>query len=91
MPWARASNSSTRSLGDPREVDRLALDAQAAGVEAGEVEQLAGELRQAVDLLAHANEELLLRGVVEVLVVEELEVTRPARRAACGARATRSR
>ena len=62
-------------LGDPRQVDGLALDAEAAGVEPGEVEQLSGELRQPLDLLAHAAEELLLRGVVQVLVDEELEVT----------------
>ena len=76
MLWAKASNSSTRVSRDPRQVDRLALDAQAAGVEAGEVEELAGELRQAVDLLAHANEELPLRGVVEILVGQELQVAR---------------
>ena len=52
-------------LGDPRQVDRLALDPQTAGVEAGEVEELAGELRQPLDLLAHATEELLLGRLVE--------------------------
>jgi hypothetical protein len=61
-------------LGDLCEVDRVAIDAQAPGIEAREVEQLARELRQAVDLLAHAPEKLAPRGVVEVFLDEQLEV-----------------
>ena len=64
-----------QELGDLGEVDRIAVDPQAAGVEAGEVEQLAGELRQPIDLLAHAPEELAPGRVVQVLLDEELEVT----------------
>ena len=63
-----------QELGHLGEVDRIAVDPQAAGIEAGEVEQLAGELRQPVDLLAHAPEELAPGRVVELLLDEELEV-----------------
>ena len=74
VPWAQRVELLEEELGDLGEVDRLALDAQAAGVEAGEVEQLAGELRQPLDLLAHAPEELPPGRLVEVLLDEELEV-----------------
>ena len=63
-----------QELGDLGEVDRIAVDTQAAGVEAGEVEQLAGELRQPIDLLAHAPEELAPGRVVELLLDEQLEM-----------------
>ena len=65
-------------LGDAREIDGLAFDSESAGIEARQVEQLGGELRQPFDLLAHAGEELLPGCLVHVLVVEELEV--PAQR-----------
>src|SRR5207247_3189702 len=59
---------------EARQVDGLALDAQPACVEAREIEELAGELRQAVDLLAHSAQQLLLRGLVEILVDEKLQM-----------------
>src|SRR6266511_3439904 len=65
-------------LGDPRQIHGLVVDAETTRVEAGEVEQLAGELRQALDLLAHAGEELAAGLLVQVLVEEQLEV--PAQR-----------
>src|SRR5262245_60852954 len=55
------------------EGDRLADEPHAAGVEAGEVEQVGGELREALHLLGGGREELRPRLVVEVLVSEELD------------------
>ena len=63
-----------QELRDLGEVDRIAVDTEAAGVEAGEVEQLTGELRQTIDLLAHASEELAPGRVVELLLDEQLEM-----------------
>ena len=63
-----------QELRDLGEVDRVAVDPEAAGVETGEVEQLAGELRQAIDLLAHAPEELAPGRLVEILLDEQLEM-----------------
>ena len=57
-----------------REVDRVPVDAKTPGIEPREVEQLAGELRQAVDLLPHPAQELESRRIVEVLVHEQLEM-----------------
>ena len=56
--------------------DLLVLDAEPAGVHAGEVEQVGGELRQAVDLLARRREEARPRLLVEVLVGHQLEEAR---------------
>ena len=53
-------------LDDPAKIDGSSM--RRCRVEPGEVEELACELREAVDLLAHALEELLLRRLVEVLV-----------------------
>ena len=55
------------------EIDRLVLDPHPAGVEPGEVEQVRGELRQPVDLLAHRLQELLPRLLVEILVRHQLQ------------------
>ena len=60
MERATARNS-PRGRGERGEVEPLALDGQPAGVETREVEQLRGELRQPVDLLAHRGHELGLR------------------------------
>ena len=70
---AAASNSSTSSSRDLGQVDRLLLDAEAAGVEAREVEQVGRELRQPLDLLAHRARNSRRVSLVEVLVVEQLE------------------
>src|SRR5262249_38478335 len=55
------------------EVDGLAVNRESPCVEPGQVEQVRGELGQAVDLLAHGGEEFPSRRLVQVLVVEELE------------------
>ena len=55
------------------EVEPLALDGQTAGIETGEVEQLRGELGQAVDLLAHGGHELGLGLWIQLLVGHQLE------------------
>src|SRR5215218_3295778 len=47
-----------QQLGDPPEIDWSALEVQMAGIEPGEIEELLSELRQALDLLTHADEEL---------------------------------
>src|SRR3954454_5957310 len=60
-------------VGETDEVDPLALDRQAAGIEAREVEQLRGELRQAVDLLAHGGHELRLRLWIQLFIRHQLE------------------
>ena len=78
-------------LRDVREIDRVPVDAEAPCVEPGEVEQLAGELRQAVDLLPHPAQELAPRRIVEVLVARAARDGRRARRAAFAARARRWR
>ena len=48
-------------------------EAQPAGVEAGEIEEVRREPGQAVDLLAHAHQELEPGRLVELGVVEQLE------------------
>src|SRR3954451_8776952 len=60
-------------VGEIDEVDPLALDRQAAGIEAREVEQLRSELRQAVDLLAHGGHELGLRLWIQLFIRHQLE------------------
>src|SRR5581483_560164 len=59
--------------GDLADRERLALDAQLARVEPGQVEQLRGELREARHLVAHAREELESRLLVHLLVGEQLD------------------
>ena len=59
-----------RDLGQP---DLLALDPDPAGVHPREVEQVGGELRQAVDLAPRRGEELPAGLLVELLVREQLE------------------
>ena len=49
------------------------LDAHPARIEAREVEQVGGELREPVDLLAHRLEELLPGRLVDLLVRHQLE------------------
>src|SRR5712691_3348685 len=60
-------------LGEHRHVDGITLYAEAAGIEAGEVEQIRRELRQPLDLLAHGRHELRLRLRIELLVRHQLE------------------
>ena len=60
-------------LRDLAEVDRLVLDPHPARVEPREVEQVGGELRQPLDLLAHRRQELAPRLLVELLVRQQLE------------------
>ncbi len=55
------------------ELEDLALEADPAGVEPREVEQVRGQPGQAGDLLAHRRQELAARVLVEVLVVHQLE------------------
>ena len=55
------------------EVEDLGLEADPAGVEPGQVEQVSGQPGQAGNLLAHRREELAARVLVEVLVVHQLE------------------
>ena len=64
-----------QQLGDPAEIYRGALEMHLAGVEPGEVEELLGQLRQALELLSHANEELVSRRLVELLIGEELQMS----------------
>ena len=52
------------------------LDPDPAGVHPREVEQVGGEVREAVDLAAGRGEELRPRRLVEILVVEQLEEAR---------------
>ena len=61
-------------LRDVREIDGITVDTEAPCVEPGEVEQLAGELGQAVDLLPHPAQELALGRIVEILVQEQLQM-----------------
>ncbi len=72
LPCARAellaSDSATRARSSGSRSTR-----SRPGIEPGEVEQLGGELRQAVDLLAHPAEELAPGLLVELLVDEQLE------------------
>ena len=70
---ASGPNSSARSAARAPEVDRLTRHGQPARVEPRKVEQVGGELRQTVDLLAHRGQELAPRGFVELFVVEQLE------------------
>ena len=51
----------------------LPLEIEVPCVQTGKIEQLGGELLEACDLLAHRLEELPPRGLVEILVVEQLE------------------
>src|SRR3954471_153017 len=60
-------------VGEGDEVDPLALDRQAAGIEAREVEQLRGELRQAIDLLADGGAQLRLRLWIQLSICHQLE------------------
>ena len=64
-------------LGDPAgdlgETDALAADVDRVGVELGEVEEVDGELRQPVDLLAHRVDELGASGRIRVVVLEQLD------------------
>ena len=72
----RSATRAELGADDPRdlaEVDGLVLDVHPARVEPGEIEQVGGELRQPVDLLAHRLEELLPRRLVDVLVRHQLE------------------
>ncbi len=62
-------------LGDAAEIHRGPLEMQVAGVEPGEIEELLGELRQALDLLSHADQELAPRRLVELLLGEELQMS----------------
>ena len=61
--------------GDSAEIDGRPLEMQVAGVEPGEIEELLGQFRQALDLLAHADEKLASRRLVELLVGEKLQVS----------------
>src|SRR5207244_8401607 len=57
----------------PLEVDGLSLQSQLACVEAREIEQVDGELLEPRDLRDRLRQELAACGLVEVLVVEQLE------------------
>jgi hypothetical protein len=57
-----------QGLRDGAEVDGLPLHVHPARIEPREVEQIGGELREPVDLLAHRSEELAPRLLVELLV-----------------------
>src|SRR5205823_8056936 len=60
-------------LRDLPEGDRLVLEAHWPRVEPREVEQIGGELREALDLLGHRGEKLASRLLVEILVSQQLE------------------
>src|SRR5439155_15666974 len=60
-------------LREDAEIDRLDLDVDPPRVDAREVEQVGGELRQPVDLLAHRLEKFTLGVRVELFVLEQLE------------------
>jgi hypothetical protein len=60
--------------GDLREVDRLHFHVQTACVEPREIEEVGGELGQALHLQPHLGEELPPRGVVHVLVRQQLDM-----------------
>ena len=55
-----------------REVHRLGVELDRAGVEARQVEQVHRQLLEPLHLLAHGLEELAARLLVEVLVLEQL-------------------
>ena len=60
----------SRHVGEP---NRLAPHLDRVGVELGEVEEVDGELRQPVDLLAHRPDELRPRLRVRVVLLEQLD------------------
>jgi len=76
--WMLRSPGDTRKLVDgcpsqARQVDRLRLHVQAAGIELGEVEQIVGELRQPPDLSGHRVQELAPRGLIQLFVFQQLQ------------------
>ena len=68
----RAELLADRACASATSTSRL-LDGELARVEARQVEQVGGELRQTLDLSAHLVEELAARRAVEVLVRHQLE------------------
>ena len=76
MVSASADSSSAIGARDVGEDDLLLLDPEPARVHAREVEQVGGELREAVDLLPRRREEAGARLLVEVLVRHQLEEAR---------------
>ena len=91
VPRATGRNSSASSLGEPAPGRRLALDAQPAGVEPRQVEQVGRELRQPVDLLAHASRGTRVASPRRGPRRRAARGSRRARRAASAARARRWR
>ena len=72
-PRRPGRNSSATRSAQPAEVDRLAPDLHRVGVELREVEQVVGELLQALDLPAHLGDELRRSPPVGSSVLEQLD------------------
>ena len=66
------TRSATRRARSPQ-VDPLGVDLERVGVELREVEQVGGQLREPVDLLAHRAHELGPRRGVGLVLVEQLD------------------
>ena len=64
-------------LSDPSreltQVDPLGIDLEYVGVELREIQEVSGELRQSLHLLAHRSHEFLPRRRVRLLLVEQLD------------------
>ena len=69
-------NSRDHAPRDVGELDPLAADLDRVGVELREVEQVDGQLRQPVDLLAHLSHELGPGLGIGILVLEQLDEPR---------------
>ena len=73
MRASAGSNSAATVARELGEVDRLLPQLERAGLQAREVEQVDGELAQALDLLAQLLHEARALLLVEVLVLEQLD------------------
>ena len=59
--------------GELTQVDAVGVELEHVGVQLREVEEVGGELREALDLLAHRSHELVARRRVRLLVLEQLD------------------